>query len=202
MSFEKVDLPGNSWYKFYKKIPKDLRLDTDGFENLWDEHPLAYGKVVIYGRELDTPRWQQPYGRDYSFSHSEHKSKPIEHPHLVKILEWVKKDSGLPYNGILLNWYSSGEHHIGKHSDDERQLVRQTPIYSFSYGQERDFIISSKPKTEYQLEDNIKVSLPNNSLIIMGGEMQSHYHHSVPKRALSKCPDRRINVTVRLFKED
>jgi alkylated DNA repair dioxygenase AlkB len=101
---------------------------------------------------------------------------------------------------MLLNWYQDGQHTIGKHSDDERQLVPGSPIYSFSYGQQRDFKIASKPKSPHQIE-TITLSLPGNSLLMMGGEMQKWYTHEVPKRALSRCPGRRINVTVRHFKD-
>ena len=40
--------------------------------------------------------------------------------------------------------------------------------------------------------------MPNNSLIIMGGEMQKYYKHSVPKRSVKKVAKTRINMTMRL----
>lgn len=191
-------LPGNSWYKFIESIPADLQVDTDLFEHLWSLHPHELGEVKIFGKITKTPRWQQSYGRDYKFSGMNHHALPIEDPYLIKLLEWVKKDSGIEYNQVLINWYQDGNHYIGKHSDDERDLVSGDPIYSFSFGQERDFRITNKPKSEFQISP-IKIKLPSNSLIIMGGDMQKHYHHEVPKRALSTCPLRRINITVRHF---
>lgn len=195
----RYDLPYNSWCEFYPTIPDNIRIDKEEFERLWNLHPSEKGIVNVFGPK-ETPRWQQSFGRDYTFSKTEHKALPITDPYLVKILDWVRLHSGLPYNGILLNWYQDGSHHIGAHSDDERDLVPNSSIYSFSFGQERDFRIISKPKNPDKIE-TITLSLPDNSLVIMGGEMQRWYKHEVPKRALSTCPNRRINITVRLFVE-
>jgi alkylated DNA repair dioxygenase AlkB len=159
-------------------------------------YPVEYGKIKIMGKEINTPRWQQPYGRDYNFSGMNHSALPINDEYLVKLLEFVNNHSGKQYNGILINWYQNGYHYIGKHSDDEKSLIKDTPIYSFSFGQERDFRITSKKKEI----DPISIKLKNNSLIIMGGKMQEHYYHEVPKRSLSSAPNRRINVTLRAFK--
>lgn len=199
---ERIQLPHNSWIDFYSDIPADLfpRIDSkEEFERLWNLHPAEKGIVNVFG-EKETPRWQQSYGHDYQFSRIKHESLPIEDPFLIKILDCVRKHSGLPYNGILINWYADGNHYIGPHSDDESELVLGSPIYSFSFGQERDFRITSKPKNSSQIEP-YTIKLPNNSLLIMCEDMQKYYKHSVPKRALSRCPEKRINVTVRHFKE-
>lgn len=98
------------------------------------------------------------------------------------------------YQQLLINWYQDGDHYIGPHSDDESQLVKNSAIYSFSFGQTRDFVIKSK-----ELDYKMVLELTNNSLIIMGGEIQKYYTHQVPKRSIKKCPNRRINITSRLF---
>lgn len=196
---EVKQLPGNSWYAYDNNLPSNLKLDEEGFEKIWNLHPNNLGQVKIYGKVMDTPRWHQSYGKDYTFSGMQHESREIKDEFLLNILKTVQVHSGLEYNGILINWYEDGNHYIGPHADDEKELVQGSAIYSFSYGQERDFKITSKKKSPYQIEP-ITVSLENNSLIVMGGDMQKHYKHSVPKRALSKCANRRINITVRLFK--
>jgi alkylated DNA repair dioxygenase AlkB len=68
-------------------------------------------------------------------------------------------------------------HYIGHHSDDTRQLESNSTIYSFSYGQTRDFVIQSKNKDFRKV-----ISLQNNTYLKMGGEIHKYYKHSVPKR--------------------
>lgn len=200
----RYDLPYNSWVEFYPTIPDNIKLEKEEFkhhavERLWNLHPLEKGIVNVFG-EKETPRWQQSFGRDYTFSKTEHKALPMTDSYLIKILQWVRLHSGLPYNGVLLNWYQDGNHYIGPHSDDEKDLIPNSNIYSFTFGQERDFRIISKKNNDIKI-DPLKLPLPDNSLIIMCGETQRWYKHEVPKRALSTCPNRRINITVRLFKE-
>jgi len=191
----KITLPhGDSWVWVFPTIPEDIRIDDSTFERLWNSHPEKKGEGIIMGRTVEFPRWQQSYGQGYSFTGMHHSALPITDPYMTQLLEWVCTHSGEPYKQILVNWYSDGNHYIGPHSDDERQLVPGSSIYSFSYGQERDFVIKSKDGTYRNV-----ITMPNNSLLIMGGDMQKYYKHSVPKRALSKCADKRINITFRLF---
>lgn len=211
-----VALPHNSFYAFYPTLPPELQLNGEEFERIWNLHPAEYGKVNVFGVK-DTPRYQQSFGHSYKFSKMEHAAAPLTDPFLCRVMQYCSEHTAtymqkVPYNGLLCNWYLSGLHYINAHSDSESDLVAGSPIYSFSYNQERDFIITPNNKTlntaewqQYKIargltEDRIVLSLPNNSLVIMGGEMQKHYKHAVPKRALSSCPNRRINVTVRHFK--
>ena len=114
-------------------------------------------------------------------------------------MKWVRGHSEIlygkrqEYRQLLVNWYGNGEDYIGAHSDNERGLKENSAIYSFSSGQERDFVIKSNDGTYRRI-----FNMSNNSLIIMGGEMQKHYKHSVPKRSIKKCGETRINMTMRL----
>ena len=191
----KVDLPdGKSWVKVYPTLPKELQMDETTFQRIWNLHPDDYTIVKIYGKDIKTPRWQKSFGQSYYYSGYLHKASPITDPFLLLILGTIQQDSKQPYQQMLINWYQDGQHYIGWHSDDERQLIPNSAIYSFSYGQARDFDIKSKDGTFKQ-----RFKLNGNSLIVMGGEMQKYYKHSVPKRATSTCPGPRINITLRLF---
>lgn len=182
-------------------IPEEIRVKPDLFEELWNLHPEKLGQVKLFGKLVDTPRRQQSYGQPYTFSGMNHPALPIQHPFMSKILAWVNQHSGRSdYKMILMNWYKSGDHAIGAHSDDEVQILPGAPIYSFSFGQARDFIVKSKGVKGKRGDYNKTFMMTNNSLIIMCGEMQKYYTHQVPKRAVSKCPGRRINITMRAFK--
>ena len=193
-------------------------LTSEVFEEIWEMHPKERGTGKIFGKEVVFPRWQESYGKPYYFTGKLHECKPVDsHPYLVTILAYVnslykgiqktgyptllggegKKDGRVEYNQILINWYNDGNDYIGPHSDDESQLVKGSSVYSFSFGEERDFYVRHKTNKEYKLDLKMK----DNTLVVMGGDMQKHFKHSVPKRVGKKNPlGRRINITMRAFK--
>ena len=190
---------GDSWYKVGNS-PKEIKLSKTEYQELWKMHPKDLGKVKICGRVIDTPRYQESYGESYYYTginhpakEINHPAKEINHPFLDKLLKWVRNDSGKNYTQMLINWYVDGNHYIGPHSDDTRQLEPNSAIYSFSFGQTRDFVIQSKDKTFRKV-----IPVKNNMILVMGGEMQKYYKHSVPKRKNATMS--RINITFRLFK--
>ena len=192
---------GNSWY-ITAKIPKEVRLTQELYDEIWDMHPETRARGTIFGKEFDFPRWHKSYGQTYNFNGMTTEAEPIKHPYMKKLIQWVRDFSinisngeKLNYQQLLINWYGNGDDYIGPHSDSEKQIVPNSPIFSFSFGQERDFVIKSKDKSYRKV-----IKMRHNSLIIMGGDMQKYYKHSVPKRAKSKCPGTRINITMRLFK--
>ena len=193
----KIILPdGKSWVDVRPELPDLLKMSPQIFERIWDMHPTTHNTTKMFGKEIPNPRWERAYGHSYKYGGMDHDGFTVDDPYLSQLLEWVKKDSGLPYQGLLINWYENGDHYIGWHADNERAIVENSSIYSFSYGQEREFQIKTKSKSDYLH----KITMKDGSLIIMGGEMQKHYKHCVPKRALSRCPNKRINITFRLFK--
>jgi alkylated DNA repair dioxygenase AlkB len=188
-------------------LPNEIQISTpELFEEIWDLHPDELGTGVMFGNEISFPRWQGAFGMNYYFTGEDHKARSFdEHPFLTTLLEWVKKDSGIDYNSLLINWYEDGNHYIGYHSDNEKDLKvldngTIAPIYSFSYGQDRDFYIRSNKKSAYP-GFKLNLVVPNNSCIIMCGSMQNYYKHSVPKRMGKKKLQRRINITFRLMSQ-
>ena len=185
---------GKSWIDIRPKIPQRIQMDTETFERIWNMHPQEQRKGKMFGKEISYPRWEQTYGHDYKYAGHNHLALPVADQYLKLVLEWVRTDSGLSYQGLLINWYEDGNHYIGWHADNESIIVPNSPIYSFSFGQERIFAIKSK-SGQY----NKEILMRNGSLIIMGGEMQKYYKHSVPKISKNQCPGKRINLTFRLF---
>lgn len=206
-----ISLPANSWVYRVAPLPDEVAIrDPREFDRVWNLHPVEFAVVNVFGKKL-TPRWQQAFGRDYNFSRVNHQALPITDLYLIRLLEWSNRHAnsgalpltgGVPvkFNSALINFYQDGNHYIGPHSDNEKELVAGAPIYSFSFGQERDFRVTRRPSESIEFEP-LSIAMPDNSLIVMGGEMQRHYKHAVPKRALSKCPNRRINITFRQFVE-
>jgi alkylated DNA repair dioxygenase AlkB len=189
----------DSWIDVWQKLPASISLADDaGFESLWDLHPEQRTRGRMLGELMDFPRWDQLYGQhSYAFAGMDRAPAPIENRFLQDLLGWVQQQQATPedaalYTGMLVNWFGCGLDYIGEHRDNEKDMVAGMPIYSFSFGQGRDFVVSRKD-TKYRLV----LPMRHNSLLVMGGAMQQHYKHAVPKRALSTCPGRRINVTIR-----
>ena len=203
-TLKRIDLPsGRSWI-LSGRMPDELLMDADTYQSLWSIHPEEYNTIIMRGKPVKTPRWQQSYGQAYYYTGLMHEALPVEHPYLKKIMAWVNKHSGACYKQLLINWYKDGSHYIGAHSDDETQLVPGSSIYSFSFGQQRTFRVTSKAdesnkKLPAAQKFKLDIPLKNNHMVVMCGDMQRECKHAVPKRALSTAPGTRINITLRLF---
>jgi alkylated DNA repair dioxygenase AlkB len=81
---------------------------------------------------------------------------------------------------------------VSYHQDDEKELGANPTISSVSFGATRTFKFR-------HLKDKIteKVELTNGSLVIMKGETQHKWEHSVPKTSKQIGP--RINLTFRVI---
>ena len=168
------------------------------FEKLWDQHPDSKGKVLIYGRYIETPRWHQSYLKAYNFSGQTLGHNMIEPPTSVgKILDYINSNDQ-KYNQVLVNWYLNGHHYIGPHSDDERQLTEGSPICSISLGATRKFRFRNKNNKKIVKD----IELVNGQVVIMCGRTQKEYTHEIVKINGNKGRGvgKRINITFRQFK--
>ena len=80
---------------------------------------------------------------------------------------------------------------MGWHSDDERELGPQPTIASLSLGAERRFVLRDRRDTAR----TERIALPHGSLLLMAGDTQARYRHSLPATARPIGP--RINLTFR-----
>lgn len=189
-----TNLTDNSWLD-EGDLPEKL---TENFDTLYNLHPDEYGKIIIFGKKIDTPRYQQTYGRDYTFSGINH--APLELPDEFKpFLEWANSLDYGPFNQVLVNWYANGNHYIGAHSDDERQLIKHSPIVSISLGATRTFRLRKKGESGIFKD----ILMPDGTVLVMGGKFQSEFKHEVPKINGKKGHGvgRRINITFRQFEK-
>jgi alkylated DNA repair dioxygenase AlkB len=177
---------------FAGALPKHLRLEDGGFEGLWNLHPEKFHDIMIHGRLLPTPRWQQAFGRDYHYTGQTNRALPVP-TELEPYLRWAQETVHEGLNGLLLNWYD-GElgHYIGPHHDNTKGLVEGAPIVTISLGEERVFrLIHEKrgAKRDFSARDG--------TVFIMPYATNSAWKHSVPK--LVRFKGRRISVTLRAF---
>lgn len=190
-----------SWIDKFE-LPKDMRISKEDQDKLWELHPKELGSVKIYGKEMQTQRYHQSYGKSYNFSGKIHEAIPF--PEIIqRYLDYVNslKEYNSKFNMCLVNWYENGSHYIGYHSDDEKEIVKDNEggciVFSISFGQTRWFYLKDKESNDVK-----KIELSHCSVIVMGGTTQKTHKHSIPKIGGNKAKNmgRRINLTFRCFK--
>lgn len=153
-------------------------------------------QAVMYGKRYITKRKIAWYGdKEYSYTYSRTTKYALPWtPTLLDLKILVEGETQEIYNSCLLNLYHSGEEGMAWHRDEERELVENGPIASLSFGAARKFAFKHI-KTGQQIS---KV-LEHGSLLLMQGETQTHWQHSLPKSA--KVDQPRINLTFRCMRE-
>jgi alkylated DNA repair dioxygenase AlkB len=167
---------------FFTEAVSDLLLQVLLKKTPWKQEKTFYGNTF--------PRMTAYYADDgvkYSYSGATHESLPWP-DYLLEVKKRVQKESGFEFNSLLLNHYRDGRDSIGWHSDNEKELGVNPVIASISLGAERNFQIRCK-------EEKQEYILKHGSLLIMGGTMQHHWQHCVPKTTKPKSS--RVNLTFR-----
>lgn len=94
------------------------------------------------------------------------------------------------FNSCLLNYYPSGDDGMGYHADDEKELGNQPVIASLSLGATRKFVLKHK-----KTQDKVELYLESGQLIVMHGETQKCWKHTVTKT--KTVLEGRISLTFR-----
>lgn len=178
-----------SW-KEHSTLPENLHISDEDLNEIWDICPTEYDTITLFGKTNNVPRYQKTFGIDYKFSGKVHTAIPI--PSIFnKYIEYFSSKYSCEYNMILANWYVNGEHYIGMHSDDEKQIKKGSPIITLSFGDSRVFKIQHKKSKEIE-----KYTLKHNEYFVMGGNFQKEYRHGIPKQ---KNKSKRVSLTFRCF---
>ena len=149
--------------------------------------------ITLYGKRSPLPRLTSWYGDSgIPYTYSGIKSAPNAwNKGLLSIKQKVEERAGALFNSVLLNWYRDGEDKISWHADDEPELGHSPTIASVSFGATRDFLIRNND------DHSLKLTFPlrHGSLLVMGGELQHYWQHSVPPR--KNAAGSRFNLTFR-----
>jgi len=155
----------------------------------WEVHRLR-----LFGREVDSPRlscWIGDPDAGYRYSGTYFAPRPWP-PMLQSIRARLARELGVAFNSVLANLYRSGADSMGWHSDDERELGATPVIASLSLGAERRFLLRHRREPERKLA----IALGPGSLLVMSGDTQRHYRHSLPRTR--RVVGERINLTFRV----
>ena len=155
--------------------------------------------IRIFGRELPQPRltaWYGDPGARYTYSGLAWEPCSWT-PTLLALRQRVEKDTGAPFNSVLLNYYRNGHDSMEWHSDDEPELGDSPVIASVSLGATRRFRL--RPRRTQPLAGTAHppfgLDLPSGSLLLMRGTTQQEWQHALPKTARPVGP--RLNLTFR-----
>lgn len=160
------------------------------YEALSSEVPWAHDEVVIFGKRIVTSRKVAWFGEvPYSYSGTTKQALPWS-GELQALKAMVEELSGTTFNSCLLNLYHDGNEGMGWHSDDEKSIERGSCIASVSLGAERKFSFKHRRSGE-----TASIVLETGSLLVMKGETQIHWLHSLPKS--KRVKEARINLTFR-----
>lgn len=192
---------------YVEHLRHHLDASVDDFEELWKVSDTVESTPNPMNRKYMIKRKQGTYGAQYNFAGQQSKiisSNYDEYPKIIKdVLEDVRKLSGSDadaYNVCHVNFYPDGSAGLDPHSDDEKDMIRDMHIYSYTFlseaGNPRGFQIYNKDSVEIH-----NLMLDHGDMVVMSGGMQKNYKHGVKKSAAKKFKSlRRINVTVRAWK--
>ena len=167
---------------------------TQMFETLIANIPWQQEHLRIAGKLRAIPRLQCWMGdRTSEYGYSGVRLTPCPWHETVKVIhDRVADLSGTTFNSVLINYYRNGQDSVAWHADDESELGESPVIASVSLGAERIFELKQKRQTPAK---KYKLPLRHASLLIMGGTMQQHWLHQLPK--VQGLKEARINLTFR-----
>ncbi len=152
-------------------------------------------EFIGHGKHVVTNRLVAWYG-DVDFHYTYSKKTRIALPwtrDLIELKTIVERKLGIQFNSCLANLYHNGGEGVSWHSDDEYSLDSSIAIASLTFGASRKFSFKHKSSKE-----TVSLSLDAGSLLVMRGETQRYWLHSLPKT--TKVSEPRINLTFRVMK--
>jgi alkylated DNA repair dioxygenase AlkB len=200
---------GESWIDFHQIDQKTADEYLYEFDN--DTHYAAVGRPLVFGKNK-TPRDQAFYYQGskpdqiYRFSGRKFKGNNVLPPGLSKF--WTEmEDSYGDLHFAVMNRYMNNMDSISAHADDEEEIYSGSAIPSLSLGATRMFVV--EPNEQYKgritlpNKGKLNIHLRHGDVIVMGGNFQKVYKHSIPKNLNAGAPSgKRINVTIRKFKDE
>lgn len=148
--------------------------------------------IKIYGKQVKVPRlvcWYGDVDAHYRYSGIDHEPLPWTQE-LAELRDKISTYTGYDFNSVLANLYRNQNDSMGWHSDKEKELGEKPTIASLSLGETRLFKLQHKKTKEI-----IDVELQSGDLLMMEGNIQQYWRHSLPKSKIKLSA--RINLTFR-----
>lgn len=167
---------------------KDTNLTCDDVINTC--RPLNY-MIKQHKNGTHESRATHYIGPSYTYSDITHDTNNTWPASLLKLKAKCESEFLCPLNSALVNRYDKNQH-IPFHQDDEECLQTHKTILSYSVGETRNISFKSVDTPSQQVQFKLKP----NTLLIMGGEINKKWLHSVPK---GNYKSQRFNITFRFI---
>ena len=163
-------------------------------------------KITMVGKTHMAKRLLCTYGDPgvtYTFSGKTESCEGWDTNKGIQLLrEQVEPITQVRYNYVIANLYEDHNSKLGYHSDNEKDMDQRYTICSISLGATREFRIQPITKRFKAIglprPNLIKVDLKDGDMLIMAGNLQKFWKHSIPESKQS-C-GARINTTFRVLK--
>lgn len=179
------------WHDF---LEEDQAADL--FNELKEHSDWKEETISLFGKRYKQPRltcWYGDYGVLADGRYQVRSEAMNFTPRLLLLKNKIEKETGYKFNSVLANLYRNENDGVGYHADDEEILGKNPAIASYSLGETRRFLV----KHNQHKYKNLRVDLPNNSLLLMHGSLQENWKHCIPKT--KRIMNARINLTFRLL---
>jgi alkylated DNA repair dioxygenase AlkB len=134
-------------------------------------------EALYHGRHIVTKRkvaWYGDQGFLYTYSNTTKQALPWTNG-LIDLKRKTELITNSQFNSCLLNLYHNGNEGTTWHSDDEKSMGKNTVIASLSFGAQRKFSFKHR-----RTRQTMSLLLENGSLLVMRGNTQSNWLHSLP----------------------
>ncbi len=155
----------------------------------WRQRSIRMGARVLLEPRLTA--WHGEAGAVYTYSGLRNEPRPFTDA-LGAMRARLEEELSTRFDSVLLNLYRHGQDSMGFHSDAEPELGRDPLIASVSLGAARRFVLRHRQRKD---EPKVELLLEHGSLLVMGGALQHHWQHAIPKTR--RPVGARINLTFR-----
>lgn len=172
------------------------RPDVEVLRILIADTPWRSEMITVWGKTYRQPRLSAWYGDNTArYTYSGIRLEPLPWNELLSELKRrIETLTGKCFNSVLLNYYRNEADSMGAHADDEPELGPAPNIASLSLGETRTLVLKHRQRSDIK---PVRLALSSGSILLMQGDTQRHWKHSVGK--LTKPCGPRVNLTFRLI---
>jgi len=165
----------------------DLLVETGFLPQADDLFQSLLGTVAW--DESMSARKTASFGLPYNYSQMAYHAVAM-HPDLEPVIARLQDRLRIHFTNCLLNYYETGDHSMGFHSDETEHLMPGTGVAIVSLGSPRDITYRLKADPAVRCQ----YTLESGSLLYMDQVVQDHWMHAIRRQ---KGAGPRISLTWR-----